>query len=276
MARRRGATPRPQRRGRTRPAGARAPRPSRMSAPRVVLYLLLGLIAAVAADLLYQVIRKPTELFFPVSGALYKTPAESWRAYGPLFRRYSTSLIDAELLAALAQVEASGNPLVRTYWRWSWSAPLIDMYRPASSAVGMYQITDPTFGEARQYCIHDHQLVHAGAWDDWRSCWFNRLYLRVVPADAVELTAAYLDLKVAGILEHPGRHSASPAQIRHVAAVVHLCGAGAAAVYARRGFQFIPGQRCGDHDPREYLARVDAAREAFVRLAAQEHAPSAQ
>ena len=118
--------------------------------------------------------------------------------------------------------------------------------------------------------------MHDGAWDDWRSCWFNRLYLRVVPADAVELTAAYLDLKVTGILEHPGRHSASPAQIRHVAAVVHLCGAGAAAVYARRGFQFIPGQRCGDHDPREYLARVDAAREAFVRLAAQEHAPSAQ
>jgi hypothetical protein len=273
--RRRGATPRPNRpaykRGR-----ARGARPATLGAARIVLYVLLGVIVAVAADFLYQVIRKPTELFFPVSGALYKSPTESWHAYGPLFRRYSTTLIDAELLAALAQVEASGNPLVRTYWRWSWSAPLIDMYRPASSAVGMYQITDPTFGEARQYCIHDHQLVHAGAWDDWHSCWFNRLYLRVVPGDAVELTAAYLDLKVAGILEHPGRHNPSSTQTRHLAAVVHLCGAGAAASYARRGFQFTAGQRCGEHDPREYLARVDAARDMFVHLSAQEQAPITQ
>ncbi len=76
--------------------------------------------------------------------------------------------------------------------------------------------------------------------------------------------------RVAGILEHPGRHPATPAQVRHLAAVVHLCGAGAAAGYARRGFQFSPGQRCGDHDPRDYLARVDAAREVFARLAAQQ------
>jgi hypothetical protein len=239
-------------------------------AARVVLYLLLGLIAALAADFLYQVIRKPTELFFPVSGALYKTPAETWRAYGPLFRRYATPLIDAELLAALAQVEGSGNPLVRTYWRWSWSARLLDIYRPASSAVGMYQITDSTFAEASQYCIHDHQLVRSGRWDDWHACWFNRLYLRVVPADAVELTAAYLDLKVSSLLARGGRHS--PAQVRHVAAVVHLCGAGAAAAYVRRGFQFSPGQRCGDHDPREYLARVDAARAEFVQLGQRESA----
>ena len=117
---------------------------------------MLGLIALVAADFVYQVIRKPTELFFPVSGALFKTPAETWRAYGALFHRYSTALIEPEQLAALAQAEASGNPLVRTYWRWSWPARPFDVYRPASSAVGMFQITDPTFAEASQYCIHDH------------------------------------------------------------------------------------------------------------------------
>ncbi|MBS0578984.1 MAG: lytic transglycosylase domain-containing protein [Proteobacteria bacterium] len=234
-------------------------------AASLVLYGLVALIAVAAADLAYQVVRKPTELFFPLSGVLYKTPAATWRAYGPLFRRNSTELIDAPLLAALAQVEGSGNPLVRTYWRWSWSAHLLDIYRPASSAVGMYQITDSTFAEASPYCIHHHQLVHAGPWDDWHSCWFNRLYLRIVPADAVELTAAYLELKVSAILAHAGRHT--PMQVRHLAAVVHLCGAGAAAAYAHRGFQFSAGQRCGDHDPREYLARVDAARAEFLRLA---------
>jgi hypothetical protein len=274
--RRRGATLRPRPKAGTRPTRARAARATAPAAARLLLYALVGLCVLVAADFLYQVIRKPTELFFPVSGVLYKTPAESWRAYGHLFRRYSTPLIDAQLLAALAQVEASGNPLVRTYWRWSWSARLIDMYRPASSAVGMYQITDPTFAEAGDYCIHDHQLVHTGAWDDWHSCWFNRLYLRVLPGDAVQLTAAYLDLKVAGILSNIGRHPPNPVQIRHLAALVHLCGAGAAASYARRGFQFTPGQRCGDHDPREYLARVDAARALFVQLAAREQPVGAQ
>ena len=269
MARqRRGATLPAGRGARPRPRRARAARPAPALVARLVLYGLIGLIAAVAADFVYQVVRKPTELFFPVSGALYKTPAATWHAYGPLFERYSTALIDAQLLAALAQVEGSGNPLVRTYWRWSWSAHLLDIYRPASSAVGMYQITDSTFAEAGQYCIHDHQLVRSGAWDDWHSCWFNRLYLRVVPADAVELTAAYLDLKVAAILAHAGRHT--PAQVRHLAAVVHLCGAGAAAGYAHRGFQFSAGQRCGDHDPREYLARVDAARAEFLRLAGRD------
>ena len=81
-ARRRGATPRPSRRPRARTVRPRSVRPSGPGAARIVLYGLLGLIALVAADFLYQVIRKPTELFFPVSGVLYKTPTESWRAYG--------------------------------------------------------------------------------------------------------------------------------------------------------------------------------------------------
>src|SRR5690606_7678652 len=97
----------------------------------------------------YQVVRKPSELFFPVSGALYKTPAETWDAYGRAFERLSTAVISPELLAALAQVEGSGNPVVRTYWRWSLTHEPFEIYRPASSAVGMYQITDGTFAEAR-------------------------------------------------------------------------------------------------------------------------------
>ena len=235
---------------------------------RLLIGLLLVVAAAVLANALYQVLRKPTELFLPVSGVLAKTPEETWRAYGSAFRRYATRSVTPELLAALAQVEGAGNPLVRTYWRWSWRIKPFEVYRPASSAVGMYQITDGTFAEARQYCIHDHRLVHAGAWDDWQACWFNGLYLRIVPHDAIELTAAYLDLKVDGILallpEPP-----SAAQRSHLAAVVHLCGAGAAIGYAQRRFRFRDGQRCGDHDPREYLKRVDGMHAVFARLASR-------
>jgi hypothetical protein len=234
---------------------------------RVLLGLVLVAGLAFAVNGAYQVVRKPTELFFPVSGALAKTPQETWREYGAAFRRFATPAVAPELLAALAQVEGSGNPLVRTYWRWSWAPKPFDLYRPASSAVGMYQITDGTFSEARHWCIHHHALVHEGPWNDWRSCWFNSLYLRVVPRDAIEMTAAYLDLKVNTILAHPAPGGVTALQRQHLAAVVHLCGAGAAAVYAQRGFRFAEGQRCGTHDPGEYLRRVDEMRNAFAQLA---------
>src|ERR1700722_11701186 len=173
--------------------------------------VVVALAAAVwfALNGIYQVVRKPSELFFPVSGTLNKTPAETWREYGPLFRSYSTEVMTAPLLAALAQVEASGNSVSQTYWRWSLTPAPFDVYRPASSAVGMYQITDGTFREARRLCIRHHRVVEEGPWNDWNSCWFNSLYTRVIPSDAVQLTSAYLDRAVASVLErHAVRGSA--------------------------------------------------------------------
>src|SRR5882762_3250930 len=236
---------------------------------RVSIGVLLVAILTLGVNGIYQVVRKPTELFFPVSGTLYKTPSETWRVYAPIFRRCATRTITPELLAALAQVEASGNPLVRTYWRWSWALKPFELYRPASSAVGMYQITDGTFAEARHYCIHHHALVREGAWNDWRACWFNTLYWRVVPSHAVELTAAYLDLHVTNTLARYRVASVTLQQKQHLAAMIHLCGAGAGEVYVRRGLRLFDGQRCADHDPRVYLARVDAMQAVFAGLAAE-------
>ena len=52
---------------------------------RLLLGVLLLAVAALAVNGVYQVLRKPTELFFPVSGVLAKTPQETWREYGPAF-----------------------------------------------------------------------------------------------------------------------------------------------------------------------------------------------
>jgi hypothetical protein len=240
-------------------------------APRAV-QVFIGLSIVVGLWLIlnwsYQVVRKPSELFFPVSGTLYKTPAETWRQYAPIFEKYSTAVITPGFLAALAQIEGSGNPIVRTYWRWSWSPWPFEVYRPASSAVGMYQITDGTFAEARRYCIRHHSVVEDGPWNDWRSCWFNRFYTRVVPSHAVELTAAYLDHNVASILERHRVNSATPQQKQDLAAVIHLCGAGAGEAYAGRGLKLPDAQRCGDHEVRGYIARVGAMQRVFTLLAA--------
>jgi hypothetical protein len=234
---------------------------------KVIIGAAIILALSLATNWIYQVLGKPSELFFPVSGTLYKTPAETWRQYAPLFKKYATRVITPDFLAAVAQVESSGNPVVRTYWRWSWTTRPFQMYRPASSAVGMYQITDGTFAEARRYCIRNHTVIEDGPWDSWRSCWLNGLYTRVIPAHAVELTSAYLDRRVGITLERHAVGSPPLRQQQQLAAVIHLCGAAAGDDYARRGFRLIVGQRCGDHDVRTYLNRINVMKRVFDRLA---------
>jgi Transglycosylase SLT domain len=231
---------------------------------RRAVFIALGATALIlllfALNWVYQVARKPAELFFPMSGVLSKTPAQTWGDYHPIFRRHSTAIITPELLAALAQVESAGNPVARTYWRWRLTLQPLDVYRPASSAVGMYQITDATFAEAREFCIRDHAVAS--------SCWFNGLYMRVVPSHAAEMTAAFLHQRVIGTLERYKLEKATTLQQKQdLAAVIHLCGASAGDAYARRHFRLAAGQRCGDHDAAAYLARVNQMKRAFLRMA---------
>jgi len=241
-----------------------------LKAPLALQLLLAALVVGslwFAANGAYQVVRKPSELLFPVSGALSRTPPETWRRYAPSFRAHATAVITPTLLAALAQVEGAGNPVARTYWRWQPAWNPFELYRPASSAVGMYQITDATFREARRYCVHDHAVVEQGPWHDLRSCWFNRLYTRLVPSHAVEMTSSLLDRQVAGTLERRRIKRATQQQKQDLAAVIHLCGAAAGDAYARRGFRPTANQRCGDHDVKGYLAQVNAMKRVFARLA---------
>jgi hypothetical protein len=237
-----------------------------LAAPLLIRLAIFAAVAVVlwsAVNWTYHVIRKPTELFFPVSGTLAKTPPETWRQYAPLFRRHSTATITPELLAALAQVEGAGDPVARTYWRWQVAWNPFEVYRPASSAVGMYQITDPTFREARRFCVRDHVVRED-------ECGLRGLYTRVLPSHAVEMTAALLDRDVARILERRRLVGAAPRQKQDLAALIHLCGAGGGDDFARRGFRLAPGQRCGDHEAAAYLARVSAMKQQFARLAAAE------
>ena len=232
-------------------------------AMRVLAIPAIAFLGLFAANLIYHVLCKPTELFAFVSNEFNKAPAETWRQYGRLFREYSTAAISPELLAALAQVEGAGNPLARTYWRWQLSWNPLALYQPASSGVGMFQMTDAAFAEARQFCIRNHSVSQ----DDCRSGW---LYIRVLPSHAIELAAVYLDRNLERIFA--GRPTAKPSaeHKRELASMVHLCGAGAAKAFAQRGFRLVAGERCGDHDIAKYLARVKATEREFLRLAASQ------
>src|SRR3990172_5904289 len=234
----------------------------------VVWYGALGMAAFFALNWIFQVMRKPGEILAPVSGALAKIPESTWQNYGSLFEKYSTSIITAEFLAALAQVEGSGNPIASTYWRWRWSWNPFEVYRPASSALGMFQITDGTFAEARKYCIRDHQIVNDGPWHNLGSCWFNSLYARTLPSHAAELTAAYLHQSVVDALAARRAAKASLTQQQRLAAVIHLCGISRGKSFVARGFQATPGELCGTHSLRRYLSHVELMKKRFARLRA--------
>ncbi|MBR1175868.1 transglycosylase SLT domain-containing protein [Bradyrhizobium sp. KB893862 SZCCT0404] len=237
---------------------AHAPRTFRIASGAAI-----PLAAFTLLNITYHVIRKPTELFVVVGNALDKEPADTWRQYTPLFRTYSTATVSPELLAALAQVESSGNPVARTYWRWRWSFNPLAIYRPASSAVGLFQMTDPAFAEAARFCVRGNAVTQTG-------CGSAFFYIRVIPRHAIELASVYLDRQVALVLTLAGDVKASAQQKQDLAAFIHLCGAGPAAAFARRKFQMIAGERCGDHLVAGYVARVNAMKRQFVRLAAED------
>jgi hypothetical protein len=92
----------------------------------------------------------------------------------------------------------------------------------------------------------------------------------VFPSDAVELTSAYLDRSIANLLTRHHTTRATLRQKQDLAAVIHLCGAGAGDSFVRHGFLLSPGQRCGSHEARTYVARVNAMKTVFARLAAED------
>lgn len=237
---------------------ARAPRMVRIAGGAAMLLAVLVLV-----NIAYQTVRKPTELFVLVGHALDKEPSDTWRQYGPLFRKHSTATITPELLAALAQVETSGNPLARTYWRWRWSFNPLAIYRPASSAVGLFQMLDAAFADAARFCVRGNAVTEAG-------CGSTFLYSRAIPSRAIELASVYLDRNLADVLARAGDVKASARERQDLAAFIHLCGAGPATAFARRKFQMAADERCGDHLVASYVARVNAMKRQFVRLAAED------
>ncbi|MGJ5179134.1 transglycosylase SLT domain-containing protein [Bradyrhizobium oligotrophicum] len=245
--------------------GARGLLQSASATPRG-LKLAAGAVLAVGvlalANLAYHVVRKPTELFAITGHSLDKEPEETWRQYGALFRENATRTVTPELLAALAQTESSGNPVARTYWRWRFAWNPFALYQPASSAVGLFQMTDGTFADAAPFCIRDHEVVSV-------SCGSPSLYIRTWPAHAVALTVISLDRQVASLLARLPAAKPTAQQKQDLAAVIHLCGSGPAAGFARRGFRPGDGERCGDHSVAFYLGKVNAMKRTFSKLAAQ-------
>jgi hypothetical protein len=72
------------------------------------------------------------------------------------------------------------------------------------------------------------------------------------------------------VLSRAGGVKATAQQKQDLAAFIHLCGGGPATAYARRKFQMIATERCGDHLVASYVAKVNAMKRQFQRLAADD------
>ncbi len=230
-------------------------------------YLATVLVICVSINFIYQILRKPTEIVGFLGEGLKKSPSETWRNYGEDFKAKATQIMTADLLAALAQAESSGNPVVRTYWKWNFSR-LDRLYAPASSSVGMFQITEGTFDEAKQYCLVEGIPIHQREGD--LRCYGSLFYSRLVPSHAIEMTSARLHFLVDQVLSDHQIKNVTVKQKQDLAVIIHLCGLQKGRQLARAGMRASRIGLCGDHSPVAYLNRVASYQRKFKLLMKQQ------
>jgi hypothetical protein len=220
--------------------------------------LVRGAVVAVgvffAVNFLVQIARKPAEALGMLGLGRSRSVAETWRVFSRDFQRHATEITTPTFLAAMAQVESSGNPLATPRWRFRWSGSIWRWFAPESTSVGLFLLTDGGFERAKKFCIKKGQAARDGPWNDWGSCWFNWAYLRISASHSIEMTSAYLHHEVTTSLA--GR-KASLANQRRLAAVIHLCGPGKARPFIRSGFDLASLGHCGRHNVRGYVEKIE-------------------
>ena len=216
--------------------------------------LILLLIGFFIVNFFVQIYRKPTELLRWSRLSRSKTPEQTWRQYGDDFRRNGRGVITADFLAALSQLESSGNPLASPGWTFHWSMNPWRIYAPASSAVGLLQMTNGNYGAAR---------AMAG----------GGLYSRLVGSDSIEMTAAFLHSHVRRIISGL-RYPVALRDQQRLAAVMHLCGPGMGPPFVRSHFNAEAMASCGGQPVGAYVRVVMRYRSQFARIAEAEDARS--
>ncbi len=209
-----------------------------------------------------QILRKPTEALGIVP-TTKKTPMQTWQSYRDEFRSSATPIITADFLAAVAQVESSGDPVAQPKWVFRWTTDIFRVYAPQSSAVGLMQITEGNFVEAKNYCVRRGKVE--------TNCWLNNLYARFWPSHSIEMAAGFMHVQVEKFLAMYKLSSVKRESQQRLAAVIHLCGKGRAPEFIKNKFRVSSSfQRCGTHDPREYLNKVAMYQRQFSRMLASE------
>ncbi len=205
------------------------------------------MLAYFSINFLVQLYRKPSETLSFFAFLHYKSPSETWSSYGSHFVASEKFGLEAELMAALAQKESSGSPWASPSWQFNFRPRnAFDLYRPASSAVGLFQFTRGTYQDVQKLCKN-------------RDCpdlgW--TLPTRLAPGESIEKAAQNLHRELRRLDARGG------ASWTRLAPVVHLCGAAIAAKVHKQGLKSVT--RCGSHNLSAYLRDVEKLRRQFAR-----------
>ena len=239
-------------RGRRRPGGLGA-----------LLCLAVGF---ASLNFLVQIYRKPTELLRFARLGRAKTPKETWSEYHEDFTRYATDVITADFLAALVQVESSGDSLASPAWTWHWSSSPWGLYGPPSTAVGLLQITKGNFSSASGLCVKDGRVGREGAWSDPQACPFTIPHSRLNASRSIEMTSAFLHSNVRKAVAG-SRRRVSLRDMQKLAAVIHLCGPNKGPALIRAKFDTNALGVCGTQRVGSYVRLVMKYRARFSQLA---------
>ena len=210
-----------------------------------------------ALNFVVQIASKPSELLRFAGLGTTRAPLDTWNQYGEQFQKHATPIATADFLAAIAQVESSGDALAQPAWTWRWSTRLFGLYAPASSAVGLMQMTDGNFAQARRLCVKQGRVV--------RDCALSALNSRLVAGHAIEMTSAFLQLSVEKTLARAPAPKAGLREKQKLAAVIHLCGPEKGPALVKAKFKPEALGRCGAHPVGPYVRRVMEQRRSFAR-----------
>lgn len=206
-------------------------------------------------NLAYHTYQNPIHLLSFAAKPFYKTPLQTWQSYRETFERHGDERITPPLLAAIAYVESSGNPLAAPPWKWSISTDVAEIFAPASSAFGLMQITKGTFQTMRQIAKEEGKPVP--------------IMTRLRVEDSVQLSAIHLRRKVQELIGERGWAKLDRRRSTQLASVIHLCGPEIGRKLVKFGYKTERLPRCGSHWPEVYTNRVWDLRQQFEKLSTE-------
>ncbi|MCH2535573.1 MAG: lytic transglycosylase domain-containing protein [Bdellovibrionales bacterium] len=224
----------------------------------VVIYFLMILVV--------QIIQKPAHLLGFMSSYFYKTPYETWQSYHQDFKQYETITTSSYVLAAIAQVESSGNPIATPHWEWNLKNKWHSLYAPVSSSVGLYQFTTPTFERAGTLCVHKGEIYDkVEPYQILHPCWWSRFGVRLSASSSIRAASAYLHKEVGELLRRFNMEHLGVKSRARLAMVVHLCGKYKAALLLKKRSLASLGY-CGSHNVAQYIKKAERLIVKFKKL----------
>ena len=205
--------------------------------------------------------RQPLEILALLPLGQPKSPAETWKSYSQDFKNFAFGGLSSSYIAALTQIESSGNPLARPPWSFSFRLHPFQIFAPLSSSFGLLQLTRETARRASKLCRYKQRVIHNS---QCPKTWF---YSRAIASHSFDLATKNIVYHLRKILGASYQLKYSRQKIHQVASIIHLCGKTKARRFVRRGFSFHAIGSCGSHSPRRYVNKVSRLQKLFTRLA---------